>query len=92
MTGDEARDFVERLAEWTGETSGRMMEELIQDAKDLVNPPRRPRSVYLSQDNIVVALDAKGRPIPELQGPFDKVRDKILQLADDKTEFNGWTP
>lgn len=92
MTGDDARDFVERLAEWEGSTSGEAMEEIIQDARDLVNPPRRPRHVYVSTTNRVVVDDAAGKGIPELSGAFDKVRNKIMALADEHTEYYGWTP
>lgn len=92
MTDDEARDFVERLAEWGGETSGRMMEELIADAKALVNPPPILRSVYLLQTNLVLVYGVDGLLIPELNGPFSEVRDRILELADEDTIFHGWTP
>lgn len=92
MTGDDARDFVERLAAWEGSTSGEAMEEIIQDARDLVNPPRIPRRVYLSRDNIVSTYHSDGLQISELSGAFDQVSGKILELADEHTEYHGWKP
>ena len=48
------------------------------------------KAVFVFPNGIVAVTDENGQQIAELQGPFKDVRLKILEAADDDTEFNGW--
>lgn len=45
------------------------------------------------QNGMVMAFDENGQQIPELQGPFEEVKEKCRAAADADTIFEGgnWT-
>ncbi len=54
-----------------------------------------PKTVYVLPDRDgnpgrVVVSDKNGKEIPELRGLFKDMKEKILDVADENTEFNGW--
>ncbi len=52
--------------------------------------PGTPKTVFVFPNGMAVVCDEKGKQIPELQGKFEDVKEKILKAADGNTEFNGW--
>lgn len=47
------------------------------------------RHVYIFANGMAVVFDALGHQIPELEGRWAEVREKILAVADGQTEFHG---
>lgn len=40
------------------------------------------------QNGMVMVFDDKGQQVPELQGPYEEVREKVLAVADKSTKFD----
>jgi hypothetical protein len=51
---------------------------------------RTPRNVFVFPNGNVAVTDADGEQIPELQGRFGEVAERILDVADSETQFFGW--
>ena len=45
------------------------------------------KTVIKSNDNMVIVFDEKGEQIPEYQGLYDEVKEKILKDALPETRF-----
>lgn len=48
------------------------------------------RTVFRFPNGNVAVLDEHGEQIPELQGRFEDVKEKVEAAADEQTEWNGW--
>ena len=48
------------------------------------------KTVIRLRNNMVVVFDAKGEQIPEYQGQYENVKEKILKDAPSGTVFNQW--
>jgi len=48
------------------------------------------KCVFLFPNGNVAVTDENGQQIPELQGLYKDVKDRVLAAADEDTEFNGW--
>jgi hypothetical protein len=46
--------------------------------------------VYRFQNDMVMVFDEHGKQIPEFQGPFEEVKEKIEVSASPATVFSGW--
>ena len=50
----------------------------------------RVKTVFRFPNSMVAVLDENGEQIPELQGKFEDVKEKVEAAADEQTEWNGW--
>ena len=50
----------------------------------------RVKTVFRFPNTMVAVLDENGDQIPELQGKFEEVKEKVEAAADEQTEWNGW--
>jgi hypothetical protein len=48
------------------------------------------KTVIRLSNNVVMVFDAEGEQIPEYQGEYESVREKILSDAPEETVFNHW--
>ena len=48
------------------------------------------KTVIKLRNNMVVVFDAEGEQIPEYQGQYEDVKERILRDAPDGTVFNHW--
>jgi hypothetical protein len=48
------------------------------------------KTVFRFPNGNVCVLDEHGEQIPELQGIFEEVKEKVEAAADEQTEWNGW--
>jgi len=48
------------------------------------------RTVIRARNNTVMVFDAEGEQIPEYQGQYEDVKEKILRDAPGGTVFNNW--
>jgi len=48
------------------------------------------RAVFRFPNGMVAVTDEHGNQIPELQGKFEDVKEKVETAADEGTEWNGW--
>lgn len=48
------------------------------------------KSVFKFPNGMVAVCDEKGEQLPEYQGKYEDVKDKILADAPSDTEWNGW--
>lgn len=51
------------------------------------NKPSQIKAVYKWSNQMIMVFDQNGEQIPELQGRYSEVRDKILVQAPDDCEF-----
>jgi hypothetical protein len=51
---------------------------------------KRLKSVFFFENGNVAVCDETGRQIPELQGRFSEVAERVEAAADDQTEWYGW--
>ena len=46
--------------------------------------------VIKTGNDMVMAFDTSGRELPEFQGPYDLVRERVLAAASADTVFQHW--
>lgn len=48
------------------------------------------KTVIRLNNNMVMVFDAEGEQIPEYQGQYEEVKERILRAAPSGTVFNHW--
>jgi hypothetical protein len=48
------------------------------------------RTVIRLKNNMVMVFDAEGEQVPDYQGQYEDVKDRILRDASAGTAFNHW--
>ena len=48
------------------------------------------KAVFRFPNGMVAVTDERGEQIPELQGRFEDVKEKVEAAANEQTEWNGW--